>query len=148
MVKARVLTKGALVIMLISAMAMSTATAQVGAVDVNQASVEQLATVSGIGKVTAERIVHERGRGLYESMAHLSERLAGIGPKRLEKLERAGLCAGSPQKTCVGTDASSPAAMATKQAKTHSKNHRKTRSKTHSPTHGIETVTPLVINLP
>jgi len=142
--RARVLAKGALVIMFASVTITATATAQAGSVDVNHASAEQLATVSGIGKVTAERIVRERGRGLYESMAHLSERLAGIGPKRLERLERAGLCAGTAQKTCVGNDASSLAAMATKQPKTRNKNH----SNTHPQTQGVEAVTPVVINLP
>ncbi len=103
-----------------------------GSVDVNQASAQQLTTVNGIGQVTAERIVQERARGFYESMAHLSERLAGIGPKRLAKLERAGLCAGTPQKSCASADASPLAAGVTTQSKTPAS----------------EGVTPIVINLP
>lgn len=75
--------------------------AQAGKIDVNQASAQTLATVKGIGAVTAERIVVERARGSYESMDHLSERLPGIGPKRLAKLKTAGLCAGSAQKSCA-----------------------------------------------
>jgi competence protein ComEA len=114
--------------------ALMSTTTQAGSVDVNQASAQQLATVKGIGTVTAERIVLERARGLYESMAHLSERLSGIGPKRLEKLKLAGLCAGTAQKTCV-TDEAAPLSSLT-------------NSKTRTPTHAIEAVTPIVINLP
>lgn len=70
-------------------------------VDVNQASVQQLQTVKGIGAKTAERIVQERARGKFESLAHLSERLSGIGPKTLIKLKAAGLCAGSSSQPCA-----------------------------------------------
>lgn len=70
-------------------------------VDVNQASAEQLQQVKGIGAKTAQRIVAERSRGRFESLAHLSERLSGIGPKTIEKLKIAGLCAGTEQKPCA-----------------------------------------------
>jgi len=41
-------------------------------------------------------------------MAHLSERLSGIGPKRLEKLKLAGLCAGTGSKSTCVTDEAAP----------------------------------------
>lgn len=75
--------------------------AQASTVDVNVASVQALQAVTGIGAVTAQRIVTERARGPYESLEHLAERLSGIGPKRIKKLEAAGLCAGTAQSHCA-----------------------------------------------
>jgi DNA polymerase III alpha subunit len=74
---------------------------QAGSVDINVASVQALESVKGIGTVTAQRIVAERARGPYESLEHLSERLSGIGAKRIEKLKTAGLCAGTAKATCA-----------------------------------------------
>lgn len=71
------------------------------AVDVNRANVQELQQVKGIGAKTAERIVIERARGPFESLEHLSERLSGIGPKTIVKLEDAGLCAGTADKPCA-----------------------------------------------
>jgi competence protein ComEA len=73
-------------------------------VDVNLATVDQLIRVKGIGAATAQRIVAERARGPYESLEHLSERLSGIGAKRLSKLRAAGLCAGVKAKPCAGPE--------------------------------------------
>jgi competence protein ComEA len=81
--------------------AMSMAWVHAGTVDVNLASVQALESVKGIGAVTAQRIVAERARGPYESLEHLSERLSGIGPKRIQKLKSAGLCAGTAQASCA-----------------------------------------------
>ena len=74
--------------------------ASLAAVDVNQANVQALQQIKGIGAKTAQRIVAERARGPFESLEHLSERLSGIGPKTIVKLKAAGLCAGSPQAPC------------------------------------------------
>jgi competence protein ComEA len=74
---------------------------QAGTVDVNVASVQALESVKGIGMVTAQRIVAERARGPYESLEHLSERLSGIGAKRIKKLQSAGLCAGTAKVSCA-----------------------------------------------
>jgi|UniRef100_UPI004047B7EC hypothetical protein len=74
---------------------------QAGTVDVNVATVQVLQSVKGIGVVTAQRIVAERARGPYESLEHLSERLPGIGAKRIQKLETAGLCAGTTKVSCA-----------------------------------------------
>jgi len=76
-------------------------TATAAGVDVNLATVEQLTRINGIGAATAQRIVVERARGPYESLEHLSERLSGIGSKRLAKLKAAGLCAGVRAKPCA-----------------------------------------------
>jgi len=77
------------------------ATTTAAGVDVNLATVEQLTRINGIGAATAQRIVVERARGPYESLEHLSERLSGIGSKRLAKLKAAGLCAGLRAKPCA-----------------------------------------------
>lgn len=74
---------------------------QAGTVDINVASVQALESVKGIGLVTAQRIVTERARGPYESLEHLSERLSGIGAKRIKKLQSAGLCAGTAKLSCA-----------------------------------------------
>lgn len=61
------------------------------ALDLNQASVEALQGISGVGPKMAQRIVSERARGLFESLEHLSERVNGIGNKRIERFKAAGL---------------------------------------------------------
>jgi competence protein ComEA len=62
------------------------------ALDVNTATVEQLRAIRGVGPKTAETIVKERERnGRFESMEDLSDRVRGIGPRRAQALESAGL---------------------------------------------------------
>ncbi|HYG41371.1 MAG TPA: DUF655 domain-containing protein [Bordetella sp.] len=66
------------------------------ALDVNAASVEQLQTLRGVGPRTAQVIVQERERaGPFESLQDLSDRVRGIGQKRLEGLQAAGLAVGA-----------------------------------------------------
>ncbi|MBB1597196.1 helix-hairpin-helix domain-containing protein [Achromobacter sp. UMC46] len=71
------------------------------ALDVNQASAQQLEGIRGIGPRTAEIIVGERDRGgKFDSFEDLAERVRGIGLKKAQALESAGLQIG------VGTAAS------------------------------------------
>lgn len=64
----------------------------VEAIDLNQATSQQLQQIKGIGPKTAERIIEERDRaGPYSSLQDLSDRIKGIGPKRLLGLQEAGL---------------------------------------------------------
>lgn len=66
-----------------------------GAVDANQATAAQLESVRGIGPRTAEIIVRERERGGdFESLEDLSERVRGIGQKKAQALQAAGLTVG------------------------------------------------------
>ena len=53
---------------------------------------EQLKDLRGVGPRTAQMIVQERNRaGPFESLEDLSDRVRGIGPKRLQTLQAAGL---------------------------------------------------------
>lgn len=62
------------------------------ALDVNSASAEQLEALRGVGPKTARIIVQERQRGgRFESIMDLSDRVRGIGPKRAQALQAAGL---------------------------------------------------------
>ncbi len=62
------------------------------ALDVNTASVRQLESLRGIGPRTAKMIVHERSRaGAFESMEDLSDRVRGLGERRVSALRQAGL---------------------------------------------------------
>ncbi|WP_323016581.1 ComEA family DNA-binding protein [Castellaniella sp.] len=63
-----------------------------GAVDLNTATLDQLRGIRGIGPKTAQIILDERTRGgRYQSFADLSDRVRGIGPRRAQALQSAGL---------------------------------------------------------
>jgi len=67
------------------------------AMDLNTATPEQLQSLRGIGSKTAGIIVQERERGgRFVSLQDLSDRVRGIGPKRLESLQAAGLTVTTP----------------------------------------------------
>jgi len=58
-----------------------------GALDVNQASVEELVTLPGIGPTYAEQIVQYRTEhGAFQSVQELTE-VKGIGDKTVEAIE-------------------------------------------------------------
>lgn len=80
------------------------------ALDVNTATLEQLRSVRGVGHKTAETIVKERERGgRFESMEDLSDRVRGIGMRRTEALEAAGLrVEGTPAAGARGVVGRSP----------------------------------------
>lgn len=66
------------------------------ALDANAATVEQLQTLNGVGPRTAKIIIQERERaGPFESLEDLSDRVRGIGRKRLGRLQAAGLTVGA-----------------------------------------------------
>ena len=75
---------------------LSLAAAPARSLDVNAASAEQLEALHGVGPRTAQIIVQERERaGPFESLQDLSDRVRGIGPKRLGSLQAAGLTVGA-----------------------------------------------------
>lgn len=62
------------------------------ALDVNTASISQLESLRGIGPRTAKMIVQERTRaGAFASMEDLSDRVRGLGERRVRALRQAGL---------------------------------------------------------
>lgn len=62
------------------------------AMDVNTATAGELQRLRGVGPRMASFIVQERDRaGHYESLQDLSERVKGLGAKRVQALEAAGL---------------------------------------------------------
>ena len=80
--------------------------APVLALDLNTATATQLETIRGLGPKTAELIVKERERGgSFESLEDLAERVRGIGQKKAQALQAAGLR--------VEVDASKPLAATT-----------------------------------
>jgi len=81
------------------------------AVDVNQASAQQLEGVRGIGPRTAEIIVQERERGgKFESLDDLAERVRGIGTKKAQALQAAGLQVGGAPAPAARGPSAAPAA--------------------------------------
>ncbi|MBV6272225.1 helix-hairpin-helix domain-containing protein [Alcaligenaceae bacterium CGII-47] len=66
------------------------------ALDLNTATEAQLKGIRGIGPKTAQIILQERERGgRYESFSDLSDRVKGIGPKKADALQAAGLAISS-----------------------------------------------------
>jgi competence protein ComEA len=62
------------------------------AIDVNRASSAELETIHGIGPAMAKKILSERARGgAFKGEADLIERVAGLGPKKLERMKKSGL---------------------------------------------------------
>ncbi len=87
------------------------------AVDVNSADEAALTTVRGIGPATAKSILEERAKhGPYKNADDLAERVRGIGPKSVARLQEAGLtigAKGAPAATSGATPAATPAAAKT-----------------------------------
>jgi competence protein ComEA len=93
-----------------------------GAVDLNTATLDQLRGIRGIGPKTAQIILDERARGgRYLSFADLSDRVRGIGPRRAQSLQSAGLTidgggtrlSGKGADARTGSPAGSPRAPST-----------------------------------
>ncbi|MPT29566.1 MAG: helix-hairpin-helix domain-containing protein, partial [Achromobacter sp.] len=87
------------------------------ALDVNQASAQQLESIRGIGPRTAEIIVGERERGgKFDSFEDLAERVRGIGLKKAQALESAGLQVGPGGPASAGAGAATSASAGGKPA--------------------------------
>ncbi|CAB3860005.1 MAG: ComEA family DNA-binding protein [Achromobacter pulmonis] len=94
------------------------------ALDLNDATAQQLEGIRGIGPRTAQTIVSERERaGRFESLEDLAERVRGISPKKAEALGAAGLTvggakdAGGAAKPAIARPAASVAGGGTAAAK-------------------------------
>ncbi|NOV25851.1 helix-hairpin-helix domain-containing protein [Cupriavidus necator] len=83
------------------------------AVDVNTADEAALTSVKGVGPATARHIVEERNkRGPYKDAADLAERVSGIGPKSVAKLQDAGLTIAGKGAPAAAPSAAPPATPA------------------------------------
>jgi competence protein ComEA len=83
------------------------------AVDVNTADEAALTSVKGVGPATARSIVEERNkRGPYKDAADLAERVSGIGPKSVAKLQDAGLTIAAKGAPAAAPSAAPPATPA------------------------------------
>ncbi|WP_422649000.1 hypothetical protein OJJOAM_000904 [Cupriavidus sp. H18C1] len=72
-------------------MSMALAGSALAAVDVNSADEAALTTVKGIGPAMARRIVEERGKqGAFKDANDLAERVKGLGPKSVVRLQGEG----------------------------------------------------------
>lgn len=77
----------------------STATDPAGVrypVEVNTATEDQLQSLRGIGPAMAARILAERSRAPFRSLADFDERVKGIGPASLRRLVADGLVLATP----------------------------------------------------
>jgi competence protein ComEA len=74
-----------------STAAPSSARALAAAVNVNEASMEDLRSIRGIGPARARRILEERARGPFRDLDDLSARVPGLGASTARTLARNGL---------------------------------------------------------
>lgn len=96
---------------------LSMAGSALAAVDVNSADEAALTTVKGIGPAMARRIVEERGKqGAFKDANDLAERVKGLGPKSVVRLQGEGLNIGKggalPTAKGGKTTAAAPTAAA------------------------------------
>jgi len=91
---ARALTQAAVAVAVVLALVGNGAAADAAKVNVNSASVEELATLPGIGPSKAAAIVAEREKKPFASVADL-ERVRGIGPRTVEDLREKVTVSGS-----------------------------------------------------
>ncbi|EGP45047.1 ComEA family DNA-binding protein, partial [Achromobacter insuavis] len=83
----------------VALLAAGVAHAPAQALDLNDATAQQLEAIRGIGPRTAQTIVSERERaGKFESLQDLADRVRGISPKKAEALGAAGLTVGDGPK--------------------------------------------------
>jgi competence protein ComEA len=60
-------------------------------IDANTASEDQLQSIAGIGPATAQKIIQARQKKPFKDLRDFSERVPGVGPKRLQQYSDAGL---------------------------------------------------------
>lgn len=80
------------------------------AVDLNRATAQELQAVRGIGPKIARTIIDERTRGgNYASLSDLSDRVKGLGSKKVSALQAAGLTlASGPASAKADTSGAAP----------------------------------------
>ena len=99
----------------VALLAAGVAHAPAQALDLNDATAQQLAGIRGIGPRTAQTIVSERERaGRFESLEDLAERVRGISQKKAQALGAAGLTVGASGAASTAAGAPAKAESAAK----------------------------------
>ncbi len=88
-------------------------------IDANTVTSVELEAISGIGPALAARIVEERAKAPFRSLADLRERVRGVGENNLRKMRENGLAVGradpsSGTEMIVGGMRDTPAGERTK----------------------------------
>lgn len=86
-------------------------------VDANTATEVELDAIAGIGPALAARIVEERRKAPFRSLDDLEQRVRGVGPASLRRMQEGGLVVGRSRiaggaETFVGGGGSAPAPSA------------------------------------
>ncbi|WP_193087018.1 helix-hairpin-helix domain-containing protein [Advenella sp. FME57] len=95
------------------------ASSTVNALDLNQATRAQLRAIKGVGDKLADRILAAREQGRFVSMEDLAARVAGVGPKKLQKLREQGVRTGS----VAGRSVHHPASAGSRSSRPASSDH-------------------------
>jgi len=66
-------------------------------IDANTATEVELDAISGIGPALAARIVEERRKAPFSSLDDLEQRVRGVGPASLRRMQEGGLAVGRPR---------------------------------------------------
>lgn len=111
----------------LSALALSTLSAPVLAVDLNKASQAELESVKGVGPALSGRILEARKAGPFKDWADVVERVPGIGPGNAARLSQGGLTVAGAAYT------GAPATASDKSAKAGKPTGEKTADKSAAP---------------
>lgn len=101
-------------LLLLAALIVSMSTALAASVEVNQADQATLEALKGLGPVKSKAIIDERAKGPFKDADDLANRVKGLGPKSVAKLEAQGLTINGSSAPPAGTSAkTAPSATAT-----------------------------------
>ena len=118
------------------------------AIDVNLASIDDLQRIRGLGPRTAAIIVQERDRaGRFESLQDLSDRVKGLGQRRLQSLQAAGLVVESTDGPTASATSARPSTPAVANVSTAAKANTRSNKRVTGLNHEVQ-ATPSIEVLP
>ena len=92
-------------LLLLAALIVSMSTALAATVEVNNADQASLEALKGLGPVKSKAIIEERAKGSFKDADDLANRVKGLGPKSVAKLEAQGLTINGSSAPPRGTSA-------------------------------------------
>ncbi|TAM49106.1 MAG: helix-hairpin-helix domain-containing protein [Paraburkholderia sp.] len=92
-------------LLLLAALIVSMSTALAATVEVNNADQASLEALKGLGPVKSKAIIEERAKGPFKNADDLANRVKGLGPKSVAKLEAQGLTINGSSAPPSGTSA-------------------------------------------